>query len=240
MASASVETRKKQCAKCNDVKTSGGLFTCDGCQQMFCARHVGEHRQELGTELENAMQEYNCIQEQSNQLTFDRSVLEKIDAWEKRSLDKIKQAAEKVRGDFHRWCRDSHDRIKNECTELGTALASAHNRDDFSESELDKWKKTLNDLKTKLQSITKVSIVEDRQMPINLIKMDHVTSFANTRIRPNIRMSSKAHVPIVKPEFHQVVSNQTEEANTIADTIESSNTSTRHPRNVEAANCKQQ
>ncbi|CAF1040968.1 unnamed protein product [Adineta ricciae] len=239
MASASVETSKKQCAKCNDVKSSGGLFTCDGCQQMFCARHVGEHRQELSTELENAMQEYNCIQEQSSQLTFDRSILEKIDAWEKRSVDKVKQAAEKVRGDFHRWCRDSHDRIKNECTELGTVLASAHNRDDFSESDLDKWKKTLNDLKTKLQSITKVTIAEDRHMPINLIKMDHATPFANTSVRSYLRAASRARVPNVNPVSRQVVSNQKEEANTIANATVSSNTPTRHPQNVEAANCKQ-
>jgi len=171
MASSSLEINKKCCIKCDGEKSRGGLFTCDGCQQMFCAQHVSEHRQELNIQLGNAMQEHDLIQQESNGLVSDQSVLEKINIWEKESIEKIKETAEVARADFYRCQQSAQDRFKKNCNEFGENLRVARRTDDFSELDLTQWNQILINFKTQLESMTKFNIIEDRQSYITLIKI---------------------------------------------------------------------
>jgi hypothetical protein len=174
MATSAVEINKKRCIKCDGAKSSGSLFTCDGCQQRFCARHVGEHRQELSIQLENAMQEHDLIQQESHRSTIEKDILNKIDVWEKESIIIIQKIAETTRTDFYQWYKNTNDRIKTECTELAKNLRVARETDDFSESDLSRWSQILIELRTQLQSMTKINITEDKQQPyIRLIKVQH-------------------------------------------------------------------
>jgi hypothetical protein len=171
MASSSAEINKKRCIKCDGEKCGGGLFTCDGCQQMFCGRHVSEHRQELSLQLENTMQEHDLIQQESNQFVSDQSVLEKINIWEKESIEKIKKTAEIARADFYQCQTIAQEQFKKKCNEFGENLRIARRTDDFSEPDLIKWNQTLTNLKTQLESMTKINITEDRRSSIILIKI---------------------------------------------------------------------
>ncbi len=103
---------------------------------MFCARHVGEHRQEVSIQLENAMQEHDLIQQESHRSTIEKDILNKIDVWEKESIITIQKIAETTRIDFYQWYKNTNDRIKTECTELAKNLRVARETDDFSESDL--------------------------------------------------------------------------------------------------------
>jgi hypothetical protein len=194
MADAILKIDKKRCVKCDDAKNRGGLFTCDGCQQMFCLRQVNEHRQELNIQLENAMQEHDLMQQEASRLTLDQSILEKIDAWEKRSIIKIQMAAETTRADFRQWFQSANDRIRNECGELAKNLRSARESEDFSEQDLSKWNEMLQKLRTYQESMTKVDITEGRQSCVSYIKVQHETvwsadaPFVKDRDRP-IRQS---------------------------------------------------
>lgn len=49
---ASRKETKKRCVKCDDDQRTSNVFTCNGCEQSFCARHVNQHRDELNTQLE--------------------------------------------------------------------------------------------------------------------------------------------------------------------------------------------
>ncbi|UJR06723.1 hypothetical protein I4U23_011012 [Adineta vaga] len=202
---------------------------------MFCARHVNEHRQELSIQLDNTMQEHNCIQEQSNQLTINESTLKQIDAWEKKSIDKIKQIADKTRADFLQWYQNAHDQIKRECTELGKTLAIAHDQDDFSESNLNQWKKLLDNLQKQLDSTTKVNIVEDHRLTINLIKISHNIPSTNARFQPNPRMST-SHITMESPS-PQMVFNRREDPTASHNNIAQSNTPKLHSNNTKPPEC---
>lgn len=171
MATSTVELNKKCCIKCDGTKFSGGLFTCDGCQKMFCGRHVADHRQELSIELENTMQEHDLIQQESNQYIQDQTIWNKIDQWEKASILKIQKTAQSIRYDFRQYQQSTNDRIKTECTELSKSLRIARETDNFSEHDLIKWNEVLTNLKSQLESITTNNVIEDKQSCINLIKI---------------------------------------------------------------------
>lgn len=171
MATSIIEKNKKCCIKCEGTKCGGGLFTCDGCQQMFCGRHVGEHRQELSIQLDNTMQEHDLVQQESNQFTLDQTILNKIDMWARESIIKIQKTAETLRSDFHQLQQGTSDQIKIECAELGKNLLSARETDDFSEPDLLQWNQLLTNLRKRLESMTKTNIIEDKQSSISLIKV---------------------------------------------------------------------
>ena len=175
MASSSVEINKKRCIKCDGEKSGGGLFTCDGCQQMFCRRHVNEHREGLSLQLEHAIQEHDLIQQESNQFALDQSVLEEINSWEKKSIEKIQRTADVARAEFQRWQRNTKDQFKKKCNEIAANIRIARETDDFSEPDLVKWNKVLTDLKKQLESMAKINITEDKRACINLIKIQEAT-----------------------------------------------------------------
>jgi hypothetical protein len=117
------------------------------------------------------MQEHDLIQQESNGLVSDQSVLEKINIWEKESIEKIKKTAEVARADFYRCQQSAQDQFKKNCNEFGENLRVARRNDDFSELDLTQWNQILINLKIQLESMTKFNIIEDRQSYITLIKI---------------------------------------------------------------------
>ena len=103
-AMTSVPIEKKRCALC---QKTGGILTCDGCQQIFCGKHAIEHRQQLAVQLENIMEEHDCIQHGINLNIENYGSFEQIDKWEKEAIRKIQEIADKVRADWLNICDSS-------------------------------------------------------------------------------------------------------------------------------------
>ena len=146
--SASV-TGKKQCVTCNK---SGGIMTCDGCQQSFCGKHVIEHRQELTNQLDGIMQEHDLLQQELEQSSIDNSLLQQIDKWEKESITKIQVAAEAARADLQQILDKSKEQISKTCHDIAINLRSSREADDFSENDLNRWMEQLKELKLEITS----------------------------------------------------------------------------------------
>ena len=173
MAHAGNETNRKFCVKCDGTKSSGGLFTCDGCKQMFCSRHVVEHRQELDLRLDSVVQEHDLLQQECSQLTQDQPVLKKIDVWEHISIRKIEQTANQLRAECRRLYQTGNESVKQDCSELAQRLRHAREREDYAECELMAWGATLNQLRTYLESMKTIDIVPDCRSPLNLMVVRH-------------------------------------------------------------------
>ncbi|CAF1253462.1 unnamed protein product [Rotaria sordida] len=104
---------KKQCVLCNK---SGGILICEGCQQVFCGKHVNEHRQELRGELDNIMQEHDLLQQELAQPSLKKNhLLNKIDKWEKDSITKIQVAAETARKTLQELLEQSKKSLSKTC-----------------------------------------------------------------------------------------------------------------------------
>jgi len=92
---------KQPCATCGHK--AAGIFKCEGCTQVFCRKHVNEHRDTLSQQLDEIVFEYDNLQqtiaENKNQQGNVRSnpLVQQIDRWENDAIEKIKKAAQEAR-----------------------------------------------------------------------------------------------------------------------------------------------
>jgi uncharacterized Fe-S cluster-containing radical SAM superfamily protein len=98
MASLSSST-KTPCATCGNK--SAGIFRCEGCIQVFCRKHLNEHRDLLSHQLDEIVLEHDTLQqtilENKDKQNNQHRILKQIDKWERDSMVKIQQVAEEAR-----------------------------------------------------------------------------------------------------------------------------------------------
>ncbi|CAM4830235.1 unnamed protein product [Rotaria magnacalcarata] len=161
---------KKQCVTCGK---GAGIFTCDGCQQAFCTKHVSEHRQELNGQLDNIMQDCDLLQQELLEPSSKKNpVLTKINQWEKDSITKIQAAAETARTTLQELLEQSKERVSKIFRDIAENLRSSHEADDFSEIDLDQWKKKLKELQAEIESPSSATLIERKRAPIYLMKLE--------------------------------------------------------------------
>ena len=162
-------TSKKPCAKCDK---GAGIFTCDGCQQSFCGKHVGEHRQELAVELDGIMQKHDSLQQELEQSPSEGNpLLMKINQWEKEAIAKVQAAAETARTNLQELLRKSKERLSKTSLTIKTELQASSEADDYSEKDLTRWKEQLEALKTEIASPSSAKVVTDKKAAIHVIKL---------------------------------------------------------------------
>jgi len=96
---ASSTSIRPPCATCGNK--SVGIFKCEGCSQIFCRKHVNEHRDMLSHQLDEIVLQHDILQQtiidQNDGKNIQHSLLKQIDQWEKDSILKIQQTAEEAR-----------------------------------------------------------------------------------------------------------------------------------------------
>ena len=99
MASASSSSSKAPCATCGNKGV--GIFRCEGCLQVFCRKHLNEHRDVLSHQLDEIVLEHDTLQqtivENKGMQDNQHPLLKQIDQWERDSIRKIQQLADEVR-----------------------------------------------------------------------------------------------------------------------------------------------
>ncbi len=96
---SSTSSSKAPCATCGNK--AAGIFRCEGCLQVFCRKHLNEHRDLLSHQLDEIVLEHDALQqtitENKNKQNKQHPILKEIDRWEKDSIVKIQQIAEEAR-----------------------------------------------------------------------------------------------------------------------------------------------
>jgi hypothetical protein len=188
---------KKQCVTC---KKNNGIMICSGCQNSFCGKHVNEHRQELGAELDDIRQEHDLLHHKIEKLSIDDQLFQEIDQWEKESIEKIQLAATTARKNLQDILDQLKQRFSKTCRDIAVNIYSSCEADDYSEDDLDRWKEQLETLKLTIKSSTSVEIIQDQKSVIHLITVK--SSDSNKEQFPLTRSSSN---PKIKEKFLDVV-----------------------------------
>lgn len=93
---------KTPCATCGNKAV--GILRCEGCVQVFCRKHLNEHRDALGHQLDELVLEHDTLQqkivENNNKSNKQHPALREIDQWEKESIAKIQRLAEEARNEL--------------------------------------------------------------------------------------------------------------------------------------------
>jgi hypothetical protein len=172
---------------------SGGILICNGCQLTFCSKHVVKHRQELTYQLEDIMQNHDLLREDIEQSSNGYFHLRKIDKWEKESIKKIQLAAETARVDLKEIIDKSKRRLTRISHDIVVDLNSSWKTDDFSENDLLRWKKQLNDLRLEIKSLYSIQFIEDQQYPIYPITITNNTFQNHLNINKQLKLNSQEY-----------------------------------------------
>ena len=159
---------RQACLKC---EKGLGITTCGGCQQWFCTKHFVEHRQELAIQMDQIGQEYDGFQRDFIEENSTCPLLTRINRWEQQAIDKIKTAAEEARIYLQQHIGHTKDQIKQSLRQLTNHLQASRDADDFTEIELDRWIKQLQEFRILLNKPTDIEIFHDNQQTESIIHL---------------------------------------------------------------------
>lgn len=156
------------CAAGNGCKYSAN-FNCEGCSQAFCTQHVSDHRRMLGEELNEIIGEHNNLKNSLiHQTTEPEShpLTKQINDWEENSINKARQKANEIRKELIPLITVHTTKISKQLQELSKQLSLGQEHDDFIETDLNRWKKTLDKLKLDFASSSFIVIDNNESVPL--------------------------------------------------------------------------
>jgi hypothetical protein len=181
MAMHASTNSKKVCSKC---EKGTGAFSCDGCQQSFCLKHVAEHRQELISQMDNVEQEHDIFHEDLLNRTEKQNehiLFNQINRWEKESIDKIQQIAQESRITLKQILDNIINYGQKSLNKISLKLRRARQFDDFFENDLTRWTQQLNHLRAEIECmLNNINITNDHSTSIiKFIKIAHDQTIEN-------------------------------------------------------------
>jgi len=153
-----LDTKNELCAKC---KKSISVEQCHGCEQSFCSRHFMKHRLYLSQQMDELSKKQELLQQDLNRDNFEYPLLASIYAWERKSMRKIQEIAEKARDDLEKWVEKTKNEVKISLNQITEQVRSGEKLNDYTELDLQKWTKQLEDLRDLLVKPSTITIVED-------------------------------------------------------------------------------
>ena len=199
---------KKTCAIC---RKGGDVFTCRGCRQAFCEKHVDDHRRHLSKEIRHLIDEFELLKRDCEQEDDAQGLLATINSWEQESIAKICLATEAARVELNEWGERTHG-VKDSAEKVIDEIQIFEKSDDFTELDLKRWNLLLDDFRQKLESLPTVNRIEDPDA-IHLIKLngdldqsdyDHL-SHSTPTMTPSVLSYQDVSNILVRERFDDVV-----------------------------------
>lgn len=136
---------------------------CDGCQHWFCIKHFLQHRQELSQQMDDLTFEYdelqqNLITDNTNQ---QHLFMTRVDRWESKSIEKIKQIADEARQRLTTSLDESKQNIEKSLHQISDEIQKNRQTEDFIEIHLVKWSTELQQLRNQLGNSPKIELKYD-------------------------------------------------------------------------------
>ena len=171
MASAS---SSNPCVKCPKGRAQ---TICSGCQQWLCVKHFTEHRQELSREMDHLTQQHDELHQDLISTNDDQHPsFIRINNWEQRSIERIRQVADEVRQNLEEHLNTNKMKLKRSLNEITVELRSSRENEDYTEIELQRWVNQLKELRQQLFHPSMIEITndgDDLSKMIPLIKLEN-------------------------------------------------------------------
>ena len=163
---------------CTTCLKQSEAFICRGCRQPFCAKHVGLHREKIAKEMNRIVGQCHRFRDESKSDKFAQPILNSIDQWEKKSIEKIRRAAQAARADIHPWLERVKVELEEPFQRLLEEVEARKKAQDFTEIDFKRWTSQLKDLRDKLEQRPFVEFADDDDpQTIHLIRiMEHLSN----------------------------------------------------------------
>ena len=188
---------KKPCCKCDKDRRT---LTCDGCHRSFCFTHVDEHRQELAQEMDNIGQQHDILQRDLREENVSKTLSAQIDRWERKSIEKIQVAAAIARDDLKKLTNDSLDLLSQTMNKLTVELKSSRENNEYTEIDLDRWTKQLQELRKEYEKSLSIELSKDSSFVFHLLKVQRSNKRETNETNPGLEnihgLGKKQTVPV--------------------------------------------
>ena len=155
------ETSRSYCFICEKEKVT---YKCDGCSKRFCKQHLKDHENELELELDQIENERNIFRQiLSEQIEQPNKhhLIQQINQWEQRSIDKIQQTAEQNRQLIFKLMNKYFEKIEIDLNLLTDEIKEIQRESDFNEFNLIDLRNKLERLQQKSNNPENISLKED-------------------------------------------------------------------------------
>jgi len=142
---------------------------CEGCSQALCTKHFIDHRRLLGEEMNVIISEHDEFQHTLNQHTTNpgsHPLIKQINEWEQESIARIQQKSKELREELLQLTTVHLDELSKKLRHLSEKLNEGREHDSFVETDLQDWKKSLDDLKANLNSPSTFGISRHDRNPL--------------------------------------------------------------------------
>ena len=164
-------TKRTPCIKCG---ANNAFIPCEGCDSWFCARHFGEHRTELSTQLQKIGEHGEHLKKifERHEVRQDHPLFSQISVWEHDAISRIQSTAQVVRDQLREHLKQSADLIRLQFAQVKTEVDAKRERDDFLEADLEQLREQLKKLKKQMETPSDTALVPDTNSPpIHLMKL---------------------------------------------------------------------
>lgn len=159
---------RRQCGS-NDSCKQPAAANCEGCSQAFCIKHLLDHRQVLNQEMNILIGEHDQLQHTLGQQVVNREshpYFEAINQWERESLTRIQRRAVQLREEISGMTVGHSKELLVKLRNISVKLAEGRDNETFIETDLRRWRISLEELKANLTSPSGFKLDEDITTPL--------------------------------------------------------------------------
>ena len=167
---------------CSVCTKGNGVFTCDGCKQSFCGKHVHEHRQDLARKLDELAQQSDSLTEDFQRQDSHLCLLPDIDEWEEAAIKTIRSSAQAVREDIKKYASQQKEQLQRSLRQVTDQLKIRQHEEDYTEIDLQEWTGQLDAIRKTLHQILVLSIErEGTKIAFRLGKLGKQQTITSTK-----------------------------------------------------------
>jgi hypothetical protein len=183
----------RQCARCKD---NIGSFTCEGCREIFCAKHCMEHRQELCIRFEQVVTGYNNIlqqiQDKKPQNESPKTDLfDRVDQWENNMIEKVHERGEQIRQQLTQLINNENKLVSNNIQALTDEIRKRHEKEDFLEHDIERIKRNINQVQLDINKSTAPSSIKLYVQPDPQISLEDLIYVGDKPLRTSSSVINK-------------------------------------------------
>jgi hypothetical protein len=136
---------------------------CTGCKKYFCRKCFKIHSEELFVEMDKIIEERNHLQNEINIEIQDNNqqnpLIEQIDQWQKRTIEKVKQVAAQARQQASELLNAKRARLNTEFKSFSQELAHLKESENYVEHDLTRLNQMISQFKLDLKQSTQPTTV---------------------------------------------------------------------------------
>jgi hypothetical protein len=168
-------TERPLCVTCTKER---GTVRCEGCSQLFCFNDLVGHRQQLDKQLDEVEVTRDIIRETITEQINDprkHALIQQIDEWERESINKVHQTAEEIRQLLLKHTVGHVIKKEVELNKLTYLLQQSRQKNDFVETDLNRWKDELIRITEQLAKPWNVEVQQGSAPLVTKIDVDIVS-----------------------------------------------------------------